>query len=243
MKRLLLALPTILVLAAAPAAAGETIRVLLTVGGHGFEEAPFFAVFDSMEGVEYTKAALPEEAGLLAPGLEGEYDVIVMYDMVPAVTPEEQRAFRELLERGIGVVSLHHNLGAHPDWDEYPRIVGGRYVFTAGEIDGTAVVPSSYRHDEEMPIRVADGDHPITRGLEDFTIRDECYKDYYRAPDVRVLLTTDHPENDESIAWVHRYGRSPVFYLQLGHDRHAYEHPAFRELVHRGIRWAAGRLE
>ena len=47
--------------AAEPAAQGE-IRVLLTFGGHGFEQRPFFAMFDAMPGVKYTKAPLPQSA-------------------------------------------------------------------------------------------------------------------------------------------------------------------------------------
>jgi type 1 glutamine amidotransferase len=55
------------------------------------------------------------------------------------------------------------------------------------------------------------------------------------------LLKTAHPKNDPELAWVTRYGNSRVFYLMLGHDHSAYENPNYRELVARGIRWAAGR--
>jgi hypothetical protein len=49
------------------------LRVLLTFGGHGFQEGPFFAMFDALDNVEYTKAPLPEKADLLKPGLEKQY--------------------------------------------------------------------------------------------------------------------------------------------------------------------------
>ncbi len=62
--------------------AAKKIRVLLTYGGHDFEEKPFFAMFDALPDVQYTKAPLPQSAGLLKPGLEKDYDVIVRYDMV-----------------------------------------------------------------------------------------------------------------------------------------------------------------
>jgi hypothetical protein len=76
------------------------LRVLLTFGGHGFQEEPFFAMFDALDNVEYTKAPLPEKADLLKPGLEKQYDVIVMYDMVAGFTPEQQQAFVALLNEG-----------------------------------------------------------------------------------------------------------------------------------------------
>jgi type 1 glutamine amidotransferase len=217
------------------------LRVLLTFGGHGFEEKPFFAMFDAMPGVEYTKAPLPQSAHLLKPGLEKDYDVIVMYDMVPAITPAQQKAFIELLNRGIGLVSLHHNMGAHQDWGEFRKIIGGKFITKPCEIDGQKYGKSGWSHGEDMKITVADKQHPITRGLKDFKIHDETYKDYYTSPDVRVLLKTDHPKNDPELAWVTKYGKSRVFYFMLGHDHLGWENPNFPKIVCRGIRWAAGR--
>lgn len=223
-------------------AAKKKIRVLLTFGGHGFEEKEFYAMFDAMPNVEYTKAQLPKQADLLKPGLEKRYDVIVMYDMVGGITPEQQKAFVALLKQGIGLVSLHHNMGAHPDWDLFPRIIGGKFFLKPGEIDGEKhPKPSGWEHGQDIKVTVADKKHPITRGLKDFEIHDEVYNHYYTSPKVRVLLKTDHPKNDPELAWVTRYGNSRVFYLMLGHDSHAYKNPNYQQLVARGIRWAAGR--
>ena len=124
---------------AALGTAGEKVNILIITGGHGFEQAPFFAMFDALPGIEYTKAPLPESADLLKPGLEKEYDAIVMYDMVPGITAEQQQAFAALLKQGIGVVSLHHNLGAHRDWPEYRKIIGGKFVFKPETIDGHVI--------------------------------------------------------------------------------------------------------
>jgi type 1 glutamine amidotransferase len=224
-----------------PAAKGK-IRVLLTTGGHGFEQKQFYAMFDAMPNVRYTKAELPKQADLLKPGLEKDYDVIVMYDMVGSFTPQQQKAFVALLKQGIGLVSLHHNMGAHQDWGLFPRIIGGKFFTKPGEIDDEKhPKPSGWEHGQDMKVTVADPKHPITRGMKDFEIHDEVYNNYYTAPKVRVLLKTDHPKNDPELAWVKRFGNSRVFYLMLGHDHQAYENPNYRQLVARGIRWAARR--
>lgn len=217
------------------------VRVLLTFGGHGFDQKAFFAMFDAMPNVEYTKAPLPKSADLLKPGLEKDYDVIVMYDMVPAVKPQQQKAFVELLNTGIGLVSLHHNMGAHRDWDEFRKIIGGKFILKECEIDGQKYPKSGWSHGEDLKVTVADKEHPITRGLNDFEIHDETYNKYYTAPDVKVLLKTDHPKNDPELAWVKDYGKSRVFHLMLGHDAKAWENPNFREILARGIRWTAGK--
>ena len=79
--------------AAAQEPAKGKIRVLLTYGGHGFEEKAFFAMFDSFPDVVYTKAKMPQAAELLKSSLKKDFDVIVMYDMTPSFTPEQQKGF------------------------------------------------------------------------------------------------------------------------------------------------------
>jgi type 1 glutamine amidotransferase len=92
-----------------------------------------------------------------------------------------------------------------------------------------------------MNIKVVDREHPITRGLGDFTIHDEAYKGLWFAKDNHVLLTTDNPKNDPPVCWV-RPSSNRVVFLQLGHDGKAYANPSYRELIVRSIRWAGGRL-
>jgi type 1 glutamine amidotransferase len=230
---------TVACICSSEAAEGAKIRVLLTSGGHKFETDAFFAVFDAMSDVQYTKADIPKDLGLLKPGLEKQYDVLVRYDMAGKASAEEQQAFVELLRTGIGFVSLHHNIGAHRDWPEYTNIVGGQYVFKESVFDGKNYPKSTYAHDQELKITVADKSHPITQGVGEFTITDETYGGLYVSPRVHVLLKTDHPKNSPEIAWVTKYGKSPVAYLMLGHDGKAYGNPNFGRLVHNAIRWAA----
>jgi len=219
--------------------AAKKIRVLLTHGGHGFEEKPFFAMFDALDNVQTTKARLPQSAGLLKPGLEKEYDVIVRYDMVSDFTPDQEKAFVELLHCGIGLVSLHHNLGAHRQWGEYAKIIGGKYCFGVFQEDGKKFGPSGYEEGLDLKVAVADREHPISRGLAGFAIHDEVYNHCYFAPNIHVLLTTNHPKNGPNIAWTHEYGKSRVFYFQLGHDSEAWKNPVYPKILARGIRWAA----
>ncbi len=237
----LLALTAFAANAAAGEPAAKKIRILLTYGGHDFEQKQFFAMFDAMPDVTYTKAELPKDAGLLKPGLEKDYDVIVRYDMVPGIKPAEQEAFVALLQKGIGLVALHHNMGAHPDWAEYRKIIGGKFFTKPGEPDGKEHGLSGWAHGGDLKVTVADKEHPITKGVKDFQILDETYNKYYVAPDVKVLLKTDNPNNDPDIAWVTKYGKSRVFYFMLGHDHLAWENPAYPKILVQGIRWAAGK--
>jgi type 1 glutamine amidotransferase len=227
-------------LATARAADPAPLRVLLVYGGHEFQEPEFFAFWDGLKGVSYTKALLPASAGMLKPGLEKDYDVVVLYDMFTGFTTEQKESFQKLMEgSGIGLLALHHSLNSHRDWPEYHRMIGGKWVDRAEEIDGKTYAPSTYSHDEEVPVAVADPSHPITKGLAPFTIHDETYGGVYVAPDVHVLLKTDHPKNVPAVAWTKPYGKSRVVYLMSGHDAKAWANPAFRELIARSLRYVA----
>jgi type 1 glutamine amidotransferase len=220
----------------------KPLRVLLVYGGHGFEEAAFFAFWDALPGVSYTKAPLPEWADRLGPELAPQYDVIVLYDMFTGFTPEQKSRFLALSRTpGVGVVALHHSLNSHRDWPAYHELIGGKWVNTAETIDGKTYPPSTYSHDEQSPVTVADTSHPITKGIPPFTIHDETYGGVYIAQDVHVLLKTDHPKNAPAVAWTKPNGPNRLVYLMLGHDAKAWAHPQFGELVARSLRWVSRR--
>jgi hypothetical protein len=230
------------VCAATPAADEGKLRALVITGGHDYEEPAFRAMFAAMPDVVAQHATFPDAADLLTPELAKTQDVVVLYDMwTPGFTPAQQQAFVQLLEQGIGVVALHHTLAAHPNWPEYAKIIGGRFHVGDHVVDGQTVPGSTYDHDQDIAVQIADRQHPITRGLPDFQIHDETYGRYDTDPDAHVLLTTQHPKSDRELAWTNHYANSRVVYIQLGHDHLAYEHPTYRELVNRAIRWTAGR--
>ncbi len=225
-------------------ASNNTIRVLLTYGGHGDPPKSLGKILDDAPNVACTQMTLPESAGLLKPGLGKDYDVIVMYDMVRGISQSQQAAFANLLkDGGIGVVSLHHNLCAHRDWEEFVDIVGGKYVFSKTwnyTNDDKPFGVSSVKFGD-ISVTVADRTHPITKGVDDFQVHDEMYIHCFTAPDVNVLLTSNSLGGGPAIAWTHKYGKTPVFFFMLGHGDNAWRAPAFKTLLLNGIHWAAGR--
>jgi type 1 glutamine amidotransferase len=221
----------------------QKLRVLVITGGHAYEVEPFEQMFASMPDIVTTQMTYPAAAAELNPALADRFDVVVFYDMwADGITADQQKAFVELLNRGIGVVALHHTLAAHREWPEYAKIIGGKYYVEDREEDGKTIPHSTYDHGQDIEVEIATQDHPITRGLSDFKIHDETYAGYDKDPQATVLLTTKHPKSDKELAWTKTYGNSRVVYLQLGHDHFAYEHPSYRTLVARSIRWSAGRV-
>lgn len=215
-------------------------RVLVITGGHDFEHAAFFAIFDSL-GIAYVEAQHPEANDWYGRDDIASFDAVVFYDMVQEISDQQKRDFMALTEKGVGLVFLHHSLVSYQDWDDFMQVLGGRYYLEAYQDNGEEIPASGYEHDQILQISVADPDHPVTRGVGGFEIADEVYSGYRVLPDVQPLLLTDHPLSTPEVGWAHQYGKSRVVYLQSGHDRLAYANPNYQKLIGNAIRWVSAR--
>ena len=231
----------LLCVAAVPLWAAESkpgYNILIVTGGHDYDVPNFFKMFDEMPDVHYDKAELPKDMDLLAPGLEKKYDLVLTYDMNTfPVSDKQKERFAALIESGMPLLVMHHSLGGYQDWPHYRKMIGGHYIQNPIEVDGKTYPASDYKHDVDFDVQVADKEHPITQGIEDFAIHDEAYKNVYVQKGSHVLLTTNHPDSSVELAWTHRYGKTPVFAIALGHDNQAYVVPQLRKILHQGIRW------
>ncbi|MCS6861282.1 MAG: ThuA domain-containing protein [Abditibacteriales bacterium] len=217
------------------------IRVLVVTGGHGFEREPFLALFKSIEDITFREVEHPKAHDLFKPDAAKQYDVLVLYDMWGNITDEAKANFVSLLKQGKGVVALHHALAGYPAWDEYARIIGGKFRLQKSVEGGVEKPASTFKHGVRFTVKIADPNHPVTKGMKDFEIVDETYGNFDVSPNVKPLLTTDEPTSGKTIGWCHTYGKSRVVYIQLGHDHTAYENPHYRRLVAQAIRYASAK--
>ncbi|MCP4453396.1 MAG: DUF1080 domain-containing protein [Planctomycetes bacterium] len=219
----------------------EIIKVVVVTGGHGFEEEPFAQMWNSLDWVDAQEVVLKDHSELFEDISDWDYDVIAFYNMTQDISKKRQRNFLTLLDRGVGVVAMHHNFASHLAWPEYGKMIGVRYFLKETETQGQTHPASTYKHDVDMAITVQNKDHWITRGLQDFVIHDESYKSMWHAEDNHVLLTTDHATSDETVAWTRTHKRARICAIQLGHDGKAYGNPSYRRLLNRAVIWTAQR--
>ena len=219
------------------------IRVLVFDGGHPYDEPEFAEMLTALgDEFEFSRATLPQDRALLAPGLEKRFDALLFYDMCQTPMSDEEFArYETLLKSGkIGVFFLHHRLSAHPERPDFWKIAGGTYVFEQNrEIEGTRRPLGAYEHDREIDVKPAriDGEAPFP--LEAFTIIDESYENMWVSPNAKVLLTTDAPRMTPQVAWTWTLGDAEVLICALGHDKKAYENAAFRRFLKNGLNWLA----
>ena len=221
----------------------DKIKVVIVTAGHGFEKEPFFAIFDSVPDIEYVNAHQQDHSEIFEDVSRWDYDVIVLYHMTQEISAKRQANFIELLDRGVGIVALHHSIGAFQQWPEYRKIIGAKFYLRDMVEDGIEHKKSTYKHDINVNVHVKDNKHSITRAMSDFTIIDETYGNQVFEKDNHILLTTDHPASDEPLCWVRRYARANVCYIQLGHDSKAYANEGYQRLIAQAVKWSAGRLD
>lgn len=224
-----------------PAAVESPIKVLVVTGGHDFMEKEFYSLFQGYGDLMVDRLVQPKANAAFGDGSAMAYDVVVLYDMWEQISDAEKQGFLKYLDAGKGLVALHHCLASYQAWPPFMEIIGGTYQLseTPRELGGKMLPQSTYKHDQDLSVKVVDTEHPITRGIRDFTIHDETYGGFYVLPDVHPLLTTDHPLSSPVIAWTKPRGPANVAYIQLGHDAFAFNHPNYRRLVVQAIRWAA----
>lgn len=208
---------------------GSTTRLAVITGSHAFEVPPFVQLFRSLEGVDAYIQDLDNYCHDLAHAREW-YDAVLFYNMHSEPTPS-CREIADRLEYGRrGIVVLHHGMLAFMGWPLWSGVVGiGDRHFR-------------YKAGETVNVEIADPSHPITRGLAPWSMVDEVYKMHEPGPGCHVLLTTEHPDSLHALAWTRMVGQARVFVLASGHGAETYANPSFREVLRRGILWAAGRL-
>ena len=135
------------------------------------------------------------------------------------------------------MIFLHHSLVSYQSWPFFAELIGGQYH----TLDSSRL--SNYQHDVEIDVTIVDPTHPITSGLEDFTILDETYGNCTIATRVLPLLKTKHPKSMPVLGWINPVQGHEIVYLQGGHGPSAYRDENFRRLLLQTIQWSVRNLK
>ena len=254
---------------------GDEINLLVITRGHPFERDPFFEMIDSL-GFQWSHIEHPAAQNFFEADNIKKYNAILFYDMPGLnfesnpneesffVNPSEyfKKNFIDRLNDGIGCVFLHHSLAGWPLWDEYSEIVGGKFLYKPGKVRGVESPDSGYRHCVDYKVKPV-GDHPITKGLEEFEIEDELYLAHVFEDSINPILKSNysfkkdnfysasnalagnlnsnenwnHDDGSNLVGWTKNYKKSAITYLQFGDGVKSYKNENVRNLVRRSISW------
>ncbi len=162
------------------------------------------------------------------------YDVISQVFTMSSITKEQEAGLLEAVAKGAGFAGWHGGMAdAFRQNTEYQFMVGGQWVAHPGNII-------------DYTVNIVDQSDPITAGLEDFAMHSEQYL-MHVDPSNEVLATTtfsgEHAAWIEGtvmpVVWKRRWGQGRIFYCSLGHVAKDFDVPEAKEIVRRGIIWAA----
>jgi type 1 glutamine amidotransferase len=150
------------------------------------------------------------------------------------MTNEQSQGLLEAVKSGVGIAGWHGGMcDAFRGNTGYQFMTGGQWVeHPGGQIDYT--------------VHITKPSDPIVSGIGDFQMRSEQY--YLLVdPSNEVLATTTfggqvYPWIDGCVmpqVWKRKYGQGRVFYSALGHVASEFNVPQVREIMRRGMLWAA----
>ncbi len=145
------------------------------------------------------------------------------------ITNEQWAGLNQAVASGVGIAGWHGGMGdSFRENTDYQWMVGGQWVAHPG-----GCIPS-YR------VKVTKPDHPIMRGIKDFTMVNTEQYYMHVDPSNEVLATTTFESGCVMPqAWTRMWSQGKVFYCALGHTFKDFEIPEAREIVQRGMLWAS----
>jgi type 1 glutamine amidotransferase len=147
------------------------------------------------------------------------------------IREEQAVALKEFVTAGNGFYSLHNNSHVSLSSKTYREVMGGAYI------GHPALRP--------FRVRVVNTNHPITRGVHDFTVNDEQHYVEFDKDKGSILLEAENIDGltfqnlgTKSIAgWAYDYGRGRVVFTSVGHTIHALWNPEYVKLQKQAVRW------
>ncbi len=237
----------IITLACAATSAAAPKKKLLLIGqgpdGHPVQTHEYFA---GLRVLEKSLAPMKDHIDIVQVRADGDWkegpdllvsaDGAVLYLAEGAkwiqADPRRYEAFTKLAQRGGGLVALHWAIGTR----EAKNVAGFQQLFGAchGGDD------RKYKF-LETSVTVVGRDHPITRGIDDFTIKDEFYYRLKFVDDERSLqplLKAKIDDDHHTVCWAwQRTDKGRSFGYSAMHFHDNWQREEYRRLVAQAVLW------
>jgi type 1 glutamine amidotransferase len=188
-----------------------------------------------------------------APAVYAEPDHMAGVDLVmqcvtmSTIAPDELAGLTSAVAAGTGLAGWHGGIAdSYRASSDYLHLIGGQFACHPAK---PADERSGQQSDYFIPYRVEvqRGDHPVTRGIDDFDLVTEQYwvlTDAYN--DVLATTTLAARDGDpwrrpvtSPAIWTREWGKGRVFVCTPGHDLDVLAVPQVTTVIERGLVWAA----
>lgn len=211
--------------------------IIFQGGWDGHEPVQVSALFKEILEKEGFAVELYDTLDCLADGERLKtYDLIVPIWTMSEIKPEYVQNVCEAVAEGTGIAGCHGGMcDAFRNSVQWQFLTGAQWVAHPGN-DGI-----------EYMVHVLPGNR-FTEGLKDFKVVSEHYY-LHIDPAVKVHATTRFPvvdgphaangEVDMPVVFTKSWGKGKVFYTSLGHHADIFDIPEAKEIMRRGLVWAA----
>ncbi|MDR0929064.1 MAG: ThuA domain-containing protein [Oscillospiraceae bacterium] len=127
------------------------------------------------------------------------------------------------VEQGMGYLGVHCGLAnIPPEHAAFGQVLRGRFLHHPPQCEVT-FVPTQ--------------DHPITKGVNPFTVTDEHYFMEVAEAQTQVLGRTRSAHGDNIALWAHEMGKGRVCGVTPGHSLEVLQNPEYVRLLQNAIGW------
>lgn len=213
-------------------------KALMVIGGwEGHTPEKSAAVFEPLLHAAGFEVTLRQSLdAYLDLELMSELDLIVPVWTQDQITTEQLEGLQNAVHSGTGLAGWHGCMAdSFRHSPPYQFMVGGQWVAHPGGI-------IDYR------VNILDTGDPITDGISDFDMHSEQYY-MHVDPSNEVLATTTFAGDQAGqywikdtvipVYWKRNWGEGRIFYGSVGHTYEDFKVPEAREIMRRGMVWAA----
>lgn len=236
---LLLAGALVLFMGMMGTANAEPIQALLITGD---DVAPYHdwrdiseATRDVLEETEKFEVKVCEDAFILESKTAlDRYDLVILTSYnakTPTLSDQARENLLNFVKGGKGFVVTHLASASYKEWDEFKKLCGR--VWVMGK--------SGHSPRSMFEAKIANKNHPITQGIENFRIFDELYSGLEGDAEIEVLVEadSDYTKKTEPLLFVQNYGKGRVVHDAFGHDYKAIKNKTHKLLLVHACEWAA----
>jgi len=206
-------------------------RLVLLIGGvwHPFERCGEI-VKGLLEATGRYEVAVTADRDVMRKGSIRRFDGVLAYTSDGTLSKDQEDGLVGFVKSGGTFVGIHCAAASWQKNKAYIEMLGGVFAMHSPLM--------------EFPVTITRTDSLITRRIQDFRIADELYLlDKFDPDAVEILATAMWKGKPQPMAYTKTYGKGKVFYLALGHDEAALNHPEFQKMLVRGVDWSFGRTE
>ena len=188
------------------------------------------------------------------PELMAATDLIVQCMTMSTIEREQIAGLVSAVEAGTGLAGWHGGIAdAYRNSADYLQLVGGQFAHHAAIAPPdqlTGEQSDNYQH-YTIELTELGRSHPVTAGVEDFSLTTEQYwvlSDEYN----EVLATTTQAKRDYDAwdrpvtfpaVWTRHWGDGRIVVSTAGHRLEIVQDPSVRRIIEQGLLWAARKEE